>query len=54
MVAGLADQSGRGAQCGGHVWDAFRPYRLTEGQPTRLVDYRRFGPAGDRIFVGGR
>lgn len=35
------------------IWDAFQQhYRLTDGQPARLIDYHESGPAGDRIFVG--
>ncbi|MDQ4420809.1 2-isopropylmalate synthase [Sphingobium sp. DEHP117] len=52
VVQDMADQTSRELNAA-DIWDAFQShYRLTEGQPVRLIDYQETGPAGDRIFVG--
>ena len=52
VVQDLADQTSRELNAA-DIWDAFQThYRLTDGQPVRLIDYQETGPAGDRIFVG--
>ncbi|RXR27611.1 2-isopropylmalate synthase [Sphingobium fluviale] len=52
VVQDMADQTSRELNAA-DIWDAFQShYRLTDGQPVRLIDYQETGPAGDRIFVG--
>jgi 2-isopropylmalate synthase len=52
VVQDMADQTSRELNAA-DIWDAFQNhYRLTDGQPVRLIDYQETGPAGDRIFVG--
>tara|TARA_B110001454_G_scaffold186021_1_gene182554 strand:- start:2167 stop:3837 length:1671 start_codon:yes stop_codon:yes gene_type:complete len=52
VVQDMADQSSRELNAA-DIWEAFQShYRLTDGQPVRLIDYQETGPAGDRIFVG--
>jgi len=52
VVQELADGSSRELNST-DIWAAFQEhYRLSEGQPVRLVDYQESSSAGDRIFVG--
>jgi len=52
VVQEVADNSSRELNAA-DIWTAFEQhYRLTEGQPVRLIDYQESGAAGDRIFVG--
>lgn len=52
VVQDMADQTSRELNAA-DIWEAFQShYRLTDGQPVRLIDYQETGPAGDRIFVG--
>jgi 2-isopropylmalate synthase len=52
VVQEVADSTSRELNAA-DIWNTFEQhYRLTEGQPVRLIDYQESGAAGDRIFVG--
>ena len=52
VVQDVADSTSRELNSA-DIWEAFQSYyRLSDGQPVRLIDYQESGAAGDRIFVG--